>query len=136
MESKVPLNIERNGGEMERLPRGIYSPELRDQAVRLYQEEQTTLPELVKRLSIPKGTFKNWVTAARSGKLAELGKHQKPLTDIELELAKVKRELAEVKKLMRKFIHALYGNWFSGTKLGHLSKKLKLNIMHVPYFSL
>jgi transposase-like protein len=28
---------------MERLPRGIYSPELRDQAVRLYQEEQTTL---------------------------------------------------------------------------------------------
>jgi transposase len=82
---------------MERLPRGIYSPELRDQAVRLYQEEQTTLPELAKRLSILKGTLKNWVTAARAGKLSELGKHQKPLTDIELELTKVKRELTEVK---------------------------------------
>ena len=82
---------------MERLPRGVYSPELREQAVRLYEDEQITLPELAKRLSIPKGTLKNWVTAARAGKLADLGKNQRPLTDVELELAKVKRELAEVK---------------------------------------
>ena len=82
---------------MERLPRGVYSPELREQAVRLYQEEEITIPELAKRLSIPKGTLKNWVSAARAGKLAEVGKHQRPLTEVELELAKVKRELAEVK---------------------------------------
>ena len=82
---------------MERLPRGIYSPELREQAVRLYDAEHLTIPELAKRLSIPKGTLKNWITASRSGKLADVGKHQRPLTELELELAKVKRELAEVK---------------------------------------
>lgn len=31
------------------------------------------------------------------GKLSEIGKGQKPLTDMELELARVKKELAEVK---------------------------------------
>jgi transposase len=37
------------------------------------------------------------VAAARQGTLGELGKGQKPLSDLELELAKLKRELAEVK---------------------------------------
>jgi transposase len=41
--------------------------------------------------------LKHWVAAARAGKLGDVGKHQRPLTDVELELAKVKRELAEVK---------------------------------------
>jgi len=82
---------------MERLPRGVYSPELREQAVRLFEDEQLTIPELAKRLSIPKGTLKHWVAAARAGKLGDVGKHQRPLTDVELELAKVRRELAEVK---------------------------------------
>jgi len=82
---------------MERLPRGAYSPELREQAVRLYASEKLTVPELSKRLAIPKGTLKNWITADRAGKLSEVGQHQRPLTEVELELAKVKRELAEVK---------------------------------------
>ena len=82
---------------MERLPRGVYSPELREQAVRLFEDEQLTILELAKRLSIPQGTLKHWVAAARAGKLSDVGKHQRPLTDVELELAKVKRELAEVK---------------------------------------
>jgi transposase-like protein len=49
------------------------------------------------RLSLPKGTLKNWVAAARQGKLGEVGKSHKPLSDLELELARLKRELAEVK---------------------------------------
>ena len=32
---------------MERLPRGVYSPELREQAVRLFEDEQLTIPEFV-----------------------------------------------------------------------------------------
>ncbi len=43
------------------------------------------------------GTLKKWITAYRHGKLAEVGKHQKPLTELEYELARVKRELTEVK---------------------------------------
>lgn len=41
--------------------------------------------------------MKKWVTAARNGNLAEIGKMQKPLTELELELARVRKELAETK---------------------------------------
>jgi transposase len=82
---------------MERLPKAAYTPEFREQAVRLYEEGGLTLAEVANRLSMPKGSLKNWVDAARQGKLGEVGKHQKPQTDLELELARTKRELAEAK---------------------------------------
>lgn len=82
---------------MQRLPKGVYSPEFRDEAVRLHLENKLTITEIANRLSLPKGTLKNWVAAARQGKLGEVGKSHKPLSDLELELARLKRELAEVK---------------------------------------
>ena len=82
---------------MQRLPKGVYSPEFRDEAVRLHLENKLTITEIANRLSLPKGTLKNWVAASRQGKLGEVGKNQKPLSDLELELARLKRELAEVK---------------------------------------
>lgn len=39
----------------------------------------------------------NRVRAAKAGKLKDVGRHPKPLTEMEVELAQVKRELAEVK---------------------------------------
>jgi len=62
-----------------------------------------TLVEAAKRLLLPQGTLKNWVYADKRGELAAVGKHQKPLTELELELSRVKRELAEV-KMERDFI--------------------------------
>jgi transposase len=50
--------------------------------------------------------LKNWVNAARAGKLKEVGQAQKPLTELEMELARVRKELAEVKlerDLLKKF---------------------------------
>jgi transposase len=84
---------------MERIPRGVYTLEFREQAVRLHEVEGLTVPEIAKRLclSLPGRTLKNWVYAARRGKLGEVGKNQKPLTDLEMELARVKRELAEIR---------------------------------------
>ena len=82
---------------MERIPRGIYSQEFRGEAVRLHEMDGLTVPEVAKRLSLPQGTLKNWVYAARKGKLREVGKGQRPLTELEMELARVKRELAEVR---------------------------------------
>ncbi len=82
---------------MERIPRGIYTQEFRAQAVRLHEVEGLTIAEVAKRLSLPGGTLKNWVYAARRDELGEVGKNRKPLTDVEMELARVKRELAEVK---------------------------------------
>ena len=82
---------------MERIPKGIYTKEFRERAVRLHEVDGLTIPEVAKRLSLPGGTLKNWVYSARGGKLSEVGKNQKPLTDLEMELARVKRELAETK---------------------------------------
>ena len=39
----------------------------------------------------------NWVRAAKAGRLGKVGQQQKPLTELEMELNRVKRELAEVK---------------------------------------
>lgn len=85
------------------LPRSQYSQEFRDQSVKFYKESGLTLVEAAKRLSLPQGTLKNWIYAAKRGDLAAVGRHQKPLTELELELSRVKRELAEV-KMERDFI--------------------------------
>lgn len=81
----------------QRIPNGIYSKEFREQAVKQVIDEGLSAEVVAKRLQMPKSTLGTWVTVHRAGKLGEVGKHQRPLTEIELELAKTKRELAEVK---------------------------------------
>ncbi len=59
-----------------------------------------------KRLSVPLSSLDNWVRAARSGKLAEIGKGQRIPTELEVELSRMRKELAEVKMerdLLKKF---------------------------------
>jgi transposase len=46
---------------MEKLPRTQYSPEFREQAVRTCRESGLPVEEAAKRLSLPKGTLRNWV---------------------------------------------------------------------------
>ncbi|SDV99281.1 transposase [Nitrosomonas communis] len=82
---------------MEQLPRTRYSQEFREQSVKFFKEIGLTLIEAAKRLSLPKGTLKNWIYAGRQGALTTIGKYQKSLTELELELSRIKRELAEVK---------------------------------------
>jgi transposase len=59
--------------------------------------QKMRVSEAARRLSISMKTLANWVHAGKAGKLAHVGQHQRPLTEIEAELARVKRELAEVK---------------------------------------
>lgn len=56
-----------------------------------------TVSEVAKRLSLPHGTLKNWVYVARQGLLAAVVKNQTLLAEVEMELARVKRDLAELK---------------------------------------
>ena len=48
-------------------------------------------------LSLPKSILENWVRVAKGGKLGEIGKSHRPLTELEVELGQVKRDLAIVK---------------------------------------
>jgi transposase len=82
---------------VNRIPQGKYTKEFREEAVKLVTEESISIPDASRRLSLPPSTLANWVKAYKSGKLGSIGKNQRPLTEIELELARTKRELAEVK---------------------------------------
>jgi len=82
---------------MEKVPNGKYTKEFREEAVKLVTEEKLSLPEAGRRLSLPISTIGNWVRVQKAGKLGDVGKSQRPLTEIEMELSRVKRELAEVK---------------------------------------
>ena len=82
---------------MKGIPRGRYTKEFREEAVKLVTEEKLSWPEAARRLSLPTSTLANWVKASKSGKLGDVGKSYRPLTEIEMELARIKKELAEVK---------------------------------------
>ena len=82
---------------MKGIPRGKYTKEFRQEAVKLVIEEKMSWHEAGRRLSLAPSTIGNWVKAYKAGKLGEIGKTQRPLTEIEMELARTKKELAEVK---------------------------------------
>ena len=82
---------------MERIPRRIYTKELREEAVKLVAEGGLSIPEVGRRLSIAPTTIRYWLKANMEGTLQEVGKQQRVLTEIEMELASVKRELSLVK---------------------------------------
>ena len=81
----------------QRIPNARYTKEFREETVKLITEGGLEIPEVGRRLSIAPSTIEYWVKAYKAGKLKEVGKTQKPLTEIEMELARTKRELAEVK---------------------------------------
>ena len=82
---------------MKGIPQGRYTKEFREEAVKLITEEKLSLPEAARRLSLPPSTVGNWVKQFKAGRLGEVGKTYRPLTEIEMDLARTKRELAEVK---------------------------------------
>jgi transposase-like protein len=82
---------------LKRGPQGRYTKEFREEAVKLVTEEKLSPPEAARRLSLATSTLSNWLKAYKAGRLGEVGKTYRPLTEIEMELARVKKELAEVK---------------------------------------
>jgi len=82
---------------MKGIPRRRYTKEFREEAVKLITEEKMSLPEAARRLSLAPSTIGNWVKAYKAGKLGEIGQSYRPLTEMEMELSRAKKELAEVK---------------------------------------
>ncbi|MBI4690318.1 MAG: transposase [Nitrospirae bacterium] len=87
---------------MERLLYGRYTKEFRQEAVKLVNEEGLSVHEAAKRLSLSSTTLSNWVKAYKAGKLGEVGKNHRPLTDVEIENYRLKKELAEARILSYK----------------------------------
>jgi transposase-like protein len=60
-------------------------------------EEQLSIPETARRLTLPASTLANWLKAQKAGKLGEIGKTYRPLTEVEIELSRVKKENTTLK---------------------------------------
>lgn len=73
-----------------------YTPELRAEAVRMVLDQGMTQGTVAQRLSIPKGTIANWVAAAKHGRGPVSG--AKTAQELENEIAKLRKELTEVKQ--------------------------------------
>ena len=82
---------------MKGIPNGRYTREFRQEAVKLVVDEKLSWAEAARRLSLPTSTLENWMKAYKSGKLGDIGKTYRPLTEVEVELARVKKENAELK---------------------------------------
>jgi len=82
---------------MEKLPRASYTAEFKQQAVAMVQNEGLGITQTAKRLSLAPATLKNWVYAARKGEPLTANKHQKAVTELEMEISRLKRELAQTK---------------------------------------
>ena len=82
---------------MEKIPKQVYTKAFREQAAKLVLQDGMSVPEAARRLSMSAKTLANWVHFARSGKLVEMGEKRKPVTDLEAENSRLRRELAEAK---------------------------------------
>jgi len=82
---------------MERIPNGRYTKEFRQEAVKMATDGGLSVLEISKRLSLPKSTLESWIRASKTGNLGKIGKDQRPLTELEIELVNVKWELALTK---------------------------------------
>jgi len=82
---------------MKGIPQGRYTKEFREEAIKLVIDEKLSWAEAAHRLSIPVSTIGNWMKAYKEGRLGNIGQSYRPLSEIEIELARTKKELAEVK---------------------------------------
>ena len=79
---------------MER--RQDYSPEFREEAVKLVIEQGLSRGEAARRLSIPKGTLANWMVACR-GKASNTVAGSRTVSELEQENRQLRKELAEAR---------------------------------------
>lgn len=82
---------------MKGIPQGRYTKEFREEAVKLVTEEKLSWAEAARRLYISVSTIGNWMKASKAGKLGNIGKTYRPLTEIEVEFARMKKENATLK---------------------------------------
>ena len=78
----------------EKLVRGKYTQEFKLEAVRLVKAGQS-VAVTAKVLGMPKASLSNWVLQSESGTLSGAG--DKPVTAEQMELARLRAELARVK---------------------------------------
>jgi len=96
VDTKVEVKYKDGGVRMERVPKSVFTKEFKEEAVKMVTEGGLGIPEVGRRLSIPKSTLAYWVKVAKEGTL-DTSRKQRPVTGEEMELARLKREITELK---------------------------------------
>ncbi|MHB8388889.1 MAG: transposase [Acidobacteriaceae bacterium] len=104
---------------MEKLPRQVYTPEYRAQAVRLVTEQKKTVPRAARELGMSEKTLGNWVYASRHGGVASAQESRTPPTELEAEVSRLRRALVEAQMerdiLKKCMVHPLLASVHSET---------------------
>jgi transposase len=80
---------------MKKIPRQAYTMEFKELAVQRVTDG-ASVPEVVKELGISDQTLRNWINAARQGKLKGAG--SKMVTPEAMELSRLRAENARLKR--------------------------------------
>jgi transposase len=96
VDTKVEVQYNDGGVSMERVPKSLYTREFKEEVVKMVTEGGLSIPEVGRRLSVPVSTITYWVKLAKAGMLSENSK-QRPVTGEQMEVARLKREITELK---------------------------------------
>lgn len=80
---------------MENQKQPSYTREFQAEAVKVVLEQGLSVQSAAKRLNLPKSTLANWVRAAKMGKQIIAVPGARSVADLEVEVTKLRRELAE-----------------------------------------
>jgi transposase len=85
------------GMEMSRavMPHRVYTVEFKTEAVKLAQEVGVT--EAARRLDIPLSSIQNWMKPSYAVKLQQNSVGKKGVTEVQAEIARLRREVASLK---------------------------------------
>ena len=82
---------------MESSPKVRFTEEFKEEAAKMVIEGGLSVSKVATRLSIPTSTLAYWVKLAKAGKLPNNSKKHTKVNKEEMEIMRLKRELAEVK---------------------------------------
>jgi len=83
---------------MERIPKRVYTKEFKEEAAQLVLRDGLGQTEAARRLSISVKTLSNWVKLAQYGKPLTVVSSRPPVSELEAEVSRLRRELAEMKQ--------------------------------------
>lgn len=83
---------------MYKIPNRVRTKEFEEEVAQLVLGERLGPTEAARRLSISMETLANWVTTAQHGKLMAMHTSGQPVTALEAEVSRLRRELADMKR--------------------------------------
>ncbi len=67
MDTNVDVQYKDGGVGMEKIPRGVFTKEFKEEAVKMVIDGGLSVPEVGRRLSLSTSTLGRWVIQARKG---------------------------------------------------------------------